>query len=103
MRNFKRLAALIDQSAWLLMLPAAFFLWLADPAMMKTLLQWTSFALVIAGACVIISRVIFPHIELTELVERAVDSRNVAAGIVASAIILFVGILIHSLIYWAKT
>lgn len=103
MKKFKRLAALIDKSAWLLMLPALVIVYLADPAMLCTLLQWTAFFGIIAGIAVVISRIIFPQIHLEDLIQRALEQRNPAAGMIVSAVIVFVGILIYAMVVWAKT
>ena len=100
--NATRLGALADKSAWLLMAPAIAALYVIDPAMVMTLLQWTLFGSVLAGAAVMISRIVFPQIKLTELVKDAQDENNTAAGLIVAAVVLFVGILILALVIWAK-
>jgi len=101
--RFKRIDALIDKSAWILILPALLIVYFSDVGMLKTLLEWSAFGVVLAGAAVMISRIVFPQIHLDSLVDRAVDEKNAAAAIIIAALILFVGMLIYSLIYWAKT
>lgn len=100
-RNLKRLEALIDRSAWLLIIPALIALYLIDPVMLKTLAQWLVFAPVLAGLAIIVSRVAFPQIDLGELVADVRDG-NTAAGILAAAVVLFVALLLLALILWAK-
>lgn len=97
-----RLAALVDKSAWLLIAPAIAALYAIDPALAKTFAQWSIFGLVLAGVSIMISRIVFPQIELTKLVESAHTEKNAAAGLVASAVVLFVGLVILSLVIWAK-
>lgn len=97
-----RFGALFDKSAWLLIGPAFLALFFIDAAMAQTLFQWTIFGVVLAGAAVIISRLVFPQIGLTDLVESAKTENNTAAGIIVAAIILFVGIVMMSLVLWAK-
>lgn len=97
-----RFGALLDKSAWLLIGPAFLALFFIDAAMAKTLFQWTIFGIVLAGASVIISRLVFPQIRLTSLVDSAHTDKNTAAGIIVAAIILFVGIVMMSLVLWAK-
>lgn len=101
MNEFKRLKALLDKSAWLLILPSLVALFFIDEAMLKTLVQWLVFAPVLAGVAIIVSRVVFPQIHLTTLVEQT-QKGNTAAGHLASALVLFVAIVILALVMWAK-
>ena len=108
MQNFlnaikaSRFGALLDKSAWLLMAPAITVLYFIDPAMAKTLLQWTVFGVVLAGAAVIISRIVFPQIRLSDLIDAAKFEKNIAAGVIVGAVIIFVGMIMLSLVVWAK-
>lgn len=100
-RTLLRLHALIDGSAWLLILPAALGLFSLDAPMVKSLAQWSLYFVVLAGLAVMISRIVFPTIRLRDLVDRAeTDPR--AAGLVAAAVIAFVAILILSFVLWAR-
>lgn len=99
---FRRFSALADKSAIFLILPCAIILYFIDKAMFATLLQWLVFAPVLAGVAIIVSRVTFPQVPLTKLVEQAYQEGNRAAGFVAGALIVFVGLLILSLVLWAK-
>lgn len=98
----KRLSALVDASAWALILPAVVFLSAIDAALIRTLLEWTSYALVLAGVAIVVSRVTFHQIHVAELMDE-VRLGNRAAGAVVAAVVLFVGILVMSLVLWAKT
>lgn len=97
-----RLRALADKSAWLLIAPAVALLWLIDAAMARTLLQWSLYALVLAGLAIVISRVVFPQINLGQMVREAVDENNTAAGLIVGAIVLFVGMVMLALVIWSK-
>lgn len=97
-----RLTALFDKSAWLLMAPALAGLYAADRATAETLVQWTLFALALAGAAVVVSRIVFPQINLRDLVQQASEEDNRAAGIVAAAVVVFVGLLFLGMVLWAK-
>lgn len=101
MPNFKRTKALVDKSAWLLILPSVVALFFIDLSMLKTLLQWLVFAPVLAGVAVIVSRIVFPQIHLTDLVEQT-QKGNVAASILASALVMFVAVVVVALVMWAK-
>lgn len=97
----KRLRALIDKTALLMMLPCIALLWFIDEAMLLTVVQWLLVAPIITGLAVIVSRMMFPQIELTALLREA-HGGNRGAGIVVSGLLLFVGLLILSLVMWAK-
>ena len=101
-RSFlRRFNFLVDKSAIFLIVPCAVMLYFIDVAMFKTLLQWLVFAPVLAGIAIIVSRVTFPQVHLTELVKEA-HTGNRAAGFVAGAVIIFVGLLMLALVLWAK-
>lgn len=97
----RRLRALIDKTALLMMLPCIVLLWYIDEAMLLTVVQWLLVAPIITGLAVIVSRMMFPQIELTRLLREAHEG-NKAAGIVVAGLLLFVGLLILSLVTWAK-
>lgn len=97
----KRFKVLGDKSALLLIVPAVAALFFIDAAMVKTLIQWLVFAPIIAGVAVVVSRIIFPHIDLTKLIKETHEG-NKASAIVAGALLLFVGLLVFALVTWAK-
>lgn len=96
-----RLRALGDKSAWMLILPACALLYALDQALAKTLVQWLIFAPVFAGIAIVMSRIVFPQINLTDFVKEALKG-NVSAGIVVAALVLFVSLTIQGLVGWAK-
>lgn len=97
----KRFKALGDKSALLLILPAVAALFFIDEAMVKTLIQWLVFSPIIAGVAVVVSRIIFPHIDLSRLIDETHEG-NKAAAILAGSLLIFVGILVFALVTWAK-
>lgn len=97
-----RLTALFDKSAWLMMAPALAVLYQTDPELAATMVQWTSLALAIAGAAIIVSRIVFPQISIGDLLEQ-VKSGNTGAGLVVSSVVVFVGLLFLGIVFWAKT
>ena len=92
--RFRRTNALIDKSAWMLIAPALLVIFFIDPSLAKTLLTWMLFGLVIAGASVIISRIVFPQVDLSAMLAEVREQNNVGAGVVVAAIILFVAMAI---------
>ncbi|WP_443698637.1 hypothetical protein [Pseudomonas sp.] len=99
--KLKRVRALVDTSAWLMIAPCAIAIYFIDGAMFKTLIQWLLFAPIITGVAVIVSRIMFPQIHLTDLVAE-VKTGNTAAGILGGALVLFVALLVIALVIWAK-
>lgn len=99
--RFRRLAALFDKSAWLLIIPALAALFFFDQSLGKTLLTWLTFGIAISGVSVIISRLIFPQIHLGDLYDETLKG-NLPAAIVAAAVIVFVALVILALVVWAK-
>lgn len=97
----RRLAALFDKSAWLLIAPAIIALYWIDAPLARTFAQWSLFFLVLAGMAVVISRIVFPQIDLKYFVTRAENGSH-AASIVVAAIVLFVGMLILAGVLWVK-
>lgn len=100
-RWIQRAHALIDGSAWLLIAPAFLALFYVDPALARTFAEWGLFFLVLAGVAVIVSRIIFPHLNLGAFLEEA-KKGNLGAALVAGSLIIFVGVLILSGVLWVK-
>lgn len=99
---FSRFHVLTDKSALVLFLPAVAGLFFIDPAMIKTLLQWVIFAPALAAIAIILSRAVFPQLNLSALLEEVVEENNTAASIVIAGLIIFVGIVFYALVLWAK-
>jgi multisubunit Na+/H+ antiporter MnhC subunit len=101
-KRFRRFKAIFDKSAWLLILPAVFMIFMLDSGLGRTLVTWSAFGIAISGLSVIISRIIFPHFDLSDLYERAAKQDSLPSALMASAIVIFVGNLILALVIWAK-
>lgn len=97
----KRFAVLGDKSAFLLTAPFALALYIIDPTLLKTLLQWVLFAPILAGIAIVVSRLTFPHIALNDHCEQAKQG-NTASAIIVAAIIFFVAFVMLALVLWAK-
>lgn len=97
----KRASALLDGSAWMLIAPAFIALFYVDAALARTFTEWGLFFLVLAGVAIIVSRIIFPHLDLPDFLDRA-KAGNLGAAFVAGMLVLFVGILILSGVIWVK-
>lgn len=97
----RRTRALADKSAWLLMLPAGLIIWLLDEAMLKTIIEWLLVAPIMAGLTVILSRIIFPQVDLTRMIDEVV-LENRAAAVVVAGLMAFCGLVFLALVLWAR-
>ncbi|EJG5414286.1 hypothetical protein NAD41_000887 [Salmonella enterica] len=97
----KRTRALGDKSAWILMFPSIVCLWWLDAALFKTIIEWLIIAPLITGLAVMLSRIVFPQVDLGLLVDEAI-LENKAAGIVIAGLMIFCGLLIVALMIWAR-
>ncbi|EAM6792305.1 hypothetical protein E0G74_00925 [Salmonella enterica] len=96
-----RTRALTDKSAWFLMVPSLGGLYAIDEALFKTIVEWLIIAPLITGLAVMLSRIVFPQVNLGLLVDEAI-LENKAAGIVVAGLMIFCGLLIVALMLWAK-
>lgn len=95
------LAPMFDSAALFLMLPAAAALYHLDPAMLLTVVQWLLVAPILAGLAIMVSRMIFPQVSIKWLVEE-VGKGNIAAGMLASGLVVFVSMIFIGLAVWAR-
>lgn len=104
-RLAKRLAPFLDLTAWVLVLVSLVPLLLIDVAMVVTLIQWTAFGFALAGITVIITRVVFPQVDLSEWLREARDGPRegrTAAALIVLAVALVVCAIFLGLVLWAK-
>lgn len=99
--RLSRFKTLFDFSAWLLMLPAAIILYRIDPAMLMTVGQWLLVAPILAGITIIVTRLVFPSLSIGWMVSQVAEG-NRAAGTLAAALVLFVGLVFLALVLWAR-
>ena len=97
----KHAAPFYDLRAWTLIALCAGGVFLFDPVMARTLLEWTLIFGVFAGVAVIISRHVFPQISLTDVVSTASGSPN-GAGMIALGVLIFMSFLVLALTIWGK-
>ncbi|WP_442782850.1 hypothetical protein [Collimonas fungivorans] len=97
----QRAAALVDGSAWLLMVPCLLVWYFFDPLGMQVVVLWLTHLPVVVGVTIILSRIVFPDIKLSELIAD-VRGGNVAAAVVVARLLVFVGLLVLTAAGWAK-
>ena len=98
---YKRIRVLGDKSALFLIVPSVLALWFVDAPLCATIVEWLIVAPLITGLAVMLSRIVFPQVDLGLLVDEAV-LENKAAAIVAAGLMIFCGLLIVALMLWAK-
>lgn len=96
--------ALVDQSAWTLIIIPVIILYWIDAAIVKTILQWVLMIGVVAGITIIIVRVMFPSIRIGGLVEQArrSDKNALPCAIIVLGLLLFVAKAFEIVAMWAK-
>lgn len=92
----------MDMSAWLLLIICALPLVAIDRAMIMTLIQWTAYSGALVGITIILTRIIFPQIRLTEYLDLA-KSGNLASSIVVLAVSVIIGFIFLGVVLWSKT
>lgn len=100
-RAKKRLLPFFDLTAWTLFLVSLVPLYFLNRPMVFTLVQWTAFALALAGVSVGLSRLLLPQVDLSDMVRRAREG-DTAAGIVVLAIAHLMSFLFLGIVLWAK-
>ena len=98
--DIERLKAFFDKSAWLLILVGAIVLAIFDIPTLITLVSWAAFALVLAGMTIMMSKAVFPSIQLSDLLKRA-ENGEIPAGLVILGLLVFVGLLFNGAVTWA--
>ena len=96
-----RLKPFTDLTAWVLLIVSSVPLLFIDRAMFVTLIEWTLYALALGGIAVVLSRVLLPHVRLSDWLDRAKTGDRAAAW-VASSVILFLAIIFIGMVLWAR-
>ena len=96
-----KFAPFFDVNAWILILLCAGGVWVIDPAMSKTFMQFTLFAGFFVGIAIIASRHVLPQVDLTAHVKKALRD-PVGAGLVVLGVCVFMSFLVLTLTLWGK-
>lgn len=97
----KRITPFFDLSAWVLLIVSAIPLAVIDRPMFDTLVQWTVFAIALAGISVVLCRLLLPQIDLTAYLAEA-KKGSVSAAIVVFSVAFLLSALFMGLVLWAK-
>lgn len=101
LRMWARIAPFGDISALVLITVGAVVLGLTDLPLLMMLSRWISFAFIVAGVVIVLSRISFPSVQFRTWIPL-VKQGNVAAGIVLGAVILYCAVVFSSVVFWAK-
>lgn len=96
-----RLRPFTDLTAWVLLIVSSVPLLFIDRAMFVTLIEWTLYAIALAGIAVFLSRVLLPHVRLSLWLQRAWEGDR-AAAFVASSVIMFLAVIFIGVVIWAR-
>jgi hypothetical protein len=98
---FARFGALMDGSAWMMIIPCEALLHFIDPLDAKVMNVWLLRLPIIIGFVIILSRIFFPTVRVTELMAD-VKAGNVGSSIVIAGLMIFLGLLVLTATMWTK-
>lgn len=96
-----RFLALFDTSGWMLGIIGAAVMFFLAPSSLIAFARAAAAATMIAGLVIFGTRIFFPQVKLTDLVERA-SKGNVASAIVAAALMIFCGMSFLGVVWVMK-
>lgn len=104
-RLHKRLRPFADLGFWLLTILSLVPLLIINRPMAVTLLQWCAFFLALAGASIVITRIMLPQVDLKEWLDDIryrSNSTGTGAGLVVLSVALVLSATLVSMVLWAK-
>lgn len=81
------LKAFHDVRAYFLILPFCLLLWWTDPVVFETWVQWGAALPIIVGVMLVVRKIIFNTVDLSQVIEQACKS-STGAGLVVLAVSL---------------
>lgn len=103
-RIFKRLRPFGDVGFWVLTLLSLVPLFILNRPMTLTFLQWSAFFIALAGASLVICRILLPQVDLSEwLAKVKANPTAVGPALVVFAVAFLLGFILLSMVLWAKT
>lgn len=99
----KRVAPFADPGFWLLTIISMVPLFIIDRPMAATLMQWCAFFLALAGASIVVTRILLPQVDLSEWIARAWrDGDQRAAATVVQAVCILLSSVLIAMVLWAR-
>ncbi len=107
--KFPRLASLKDPGAWtLIVVGLILFLirvpmpdnWIINLPLAITIMQTAGLIFTIAGIQILVSRLVWPKISVTTLIDAVQDKNSTAAGITMLGLFVYNGLTTIALVIW---
>lgn len=93
------LRALHDARAYFLILPFAFLMWMIDPVIAETWLQWAIALPIICGVMILIRKIVFNTLDLSAAISKACET-STGSGYVVIAISIFCSTFLLAATLW---
>lgn len=93
------LKAFHDVRAYFLILPFCLLLWWTDPVVFETWIQWGAALPIIVGVMLVVRKIIFNTVDLSEVIEQACKS-STGAGLVVLAVSLVSATFLMAATLW---
>ena len=95
----KLLKAFHDVRAYFLIIPFCLLLWWTDPVVFETWIQWGAALPIIVGVMLVVRKIIFNTVDLSEVIEQACKS-STGAGLVVLAVSLVSATFLMAATLW---
>lgn len=93
------LKAFHDVRAYFLILPFCLLLWWTDPVVFETWVQWGAALPIIVGVTLLVRKIIFNTVDLSEVIEQACKS-STGAGLVFLGVAVFSAVFLIAATLW---
>lgn len=97
MKAFLRLFS--DLRILMLTVPATIVLWLLDPILTQTWVQWGMAIFVVAGITLLVRKILFHSFDMSAAIEKAVETSG-GAGQVVMAVAIVMAAIMLSVTLW---
>ena len=94
--KFPRLTSLKDPGAWTLIVDN----WIINLPLAITIMQTAGLIFTIAGIQILVSRLVWPKISVTTLIDAVQDKNSTAAGITMLGLFVYNGLTTIALVIW---
>lgn len=93
------LKSMQDSRIFLLIFPATFLLYLIDPVMTETWMQWGLVVFAVAGITLMLRKILFNTFDMSAAIEKACES-SAGAGQVVMAVAVVMASIMVSVTLW---
>ena len=97
MKNILR--ALHDMRVYFLIIPFCILLYWIDPVIFETWVQWGAALPIIVGVMLVVRKILFPTVDLSEIIEKASED-PIGAGLVVLAVTILSATFLMAATLW---